>query len=61
MQDLEPDLRVLLLVVRRLEEEVPDLLETVLLRLRPEKGVFVARLAFAREGRQQVCLGFGTL
>ena len=61
VQQLEPDLRVLLLVVRGLGEELGDLLVAVLLRLRGIVGVLVSGLRLTRKGSHQVCFGLCAL
>ena len=55
VQQLEPDLGVLLLVVGRLLKQRRDLHEAVLFGLARVVGVLVARLRFARKSRLQVC------
>ena len=60
-EELEPHLRVLLLVQRRLLEYGRDLFVAVLLRLRGEVVVLVARLRFTRKGRHQVLFRLGSL
>ena len=57
VQLLEPELRVLLLVVCGLQEQRSDLLVAFLLRLRREVGILVARLRFTGECLHQVLLG----
>ena len=54
MQQLEPQLRVLLLVVGRLLEDGRNLLITVLLGLGRVVAVLVSRLGLARKRREQV-------
>ena len=56
-QQLEPELRVLLLVVGRLLEDAGDLLEALLAGLAGEVGVLVAGLGFPREGVAEVLFG----
>ena len=51
---LEPELRVLLFVLRSFEEQRRDLLVAVLLGLRSKTGVLAARLGFAGKRRHQV-------
>ena len=60
LQLLEPELGVLLLVLRRFEEQGRDLLVALLPGLGGEESVFVAGLGFAGKGRQQIFLGLGT-
>ena len=58
-QRLEPELRVLLLIFRGLEEESRDLFVTVLFRDRSEIGVLVAGLAFSCESGPEILFGAG--
>ena len=53
-QVLEPQLGVLLLILRRLQEQRGNLLKALFLGHRSEIGVLVARLRFARERFPQV-------
>ena len=61
MQELEPDLRVLLLVVCGFGEKLGNLLVAVLLRLRCVIGVLVSRLRLAGKGGHQVRFGLCAL
>ena len=56
VQLLEPQLRMLLLVVRRLQEQRSDLFVAFLLRLRSEVGILIACLRFAGECLHQILL-----
>ena len=56
-QFLVPELRMFLLVVRRLQEDLGDLLKAVFFRFRCEPGVFVARFGLAGERSHQVLFG----
>ena len=58
-QFLEPELGMLLLVLRRLQEQRRDLLKALLLGCRGEIGIFVARLGFARKGLPEILFGLG--
>ena len=60
LQLLEPELGVLLFVLRCFEEQGRDLLVALLPGLGGEESVFVAGLGFAGEGRQQILLGLST-
>ena len=59
MQQLKPDLRMLLLVRGSLLENLGNLHVTVLSRLGSVEGVLIARLGFPGERRHQIgfCLG----
>ena len=59
VQQLEPDFRVLLLVVGRLQKQRRDLLIALFLGFGCIVRIFVARLAFAGKSRHQVGFGFG--
>ena len=59
--ELEPDLRMLLLIIRRLREDAGDLLEAVLLRLRRVIGILVPCLRLASESRPQIFLRLRSL
>jgi hypothetical protein len=61
VEQLEPDLGMLLFVVGGLLKESGDLHIAVFLGLGGVVGIFVACLRFARKGFHQVLLGFGTL
>ena len=61
VQLLEPHLSMLLLVIRRFEEQRGDLLKAILLGLGGKIGVLVARLGLACKGLQQILFSLGTL